>query len=174
MALAGFTKSCSKNIAGNSTLYFTEASNISSITVVDDEVTVITMNTGEVFYEYEADTDSIIRMEEGTGTRSNISYTHTIEAKFQKNSADLRTMRSAISDASPCGIVAIVAGADGVKWLVGFNEIELGERALYLATDSFTSGATPAEEGGNVVSVTLQTISGYTALPLDSLVSVPV
>jgi len=167
--IATFTKTCTKNIAGNSALYVTEAASVDAVTVTSGEITAITMNTTLLFQQVQGDLDSISRTEEGEGSQTNISYTHRVEARFAKPSKAVNTLRNSLADASACGILAIVTDGNGVSWLVGYNEADGVERALYLQTDSVTSGAEPTEEDAQAVTIALECSNGYVALPFESV-----
>lgn len=169
MALAGFTKVCSKNTPGNSLLWLIEASKISTVTIVADGVTVLnTTATGDDFQVYEVDQDTLVRTEEGVGTGHNISYVHAIEFSLSKPSAALRTSINALADASPCGIVAIMRDGNGVYWVCGYNATDLASRGFKLVQDNMTSGTAPDDEEGSKDVIRLETKSGFKALPVTS------
>jgi hypothetical protein len=168
MALATYTKSCSKNVAGNGLFYLTEASNINTVTISAGEVTALTLYTAKAFSVIDNDLDSLIRSQEGTGSGDKFSYMHKIEAKFSKLSTALNTLRNAIADASPCGMVAMVKDGNGTWWLVGYNAVDGVERALKAKTDSDTSGNAPDDEAGGMATITLECKSGYLDLPIKS------
>lgn len=170
MAIVAYTKACSKNVGGNSAVYITEASNLGSVTVTSGEISAALTMAAGTFHEVQADLDSVIHTQEGEGTQSNIAYTHRVEMRFAKPSVDLNTLRDSLADGSPCGIVAIVTDANGVSWLVGYNETDGTNRALYLATDSLNSGAEPAEDDSQAVTVALECQSGYLSLPFDATI----
>ena len=56
----------------------------------------------------------------------------------------------------------------GNCWLVGYNETDTTNRGLYVVQDDTQSGALPSDEEGNVVTIALETISGYKDLPFDA------
>jgi len=167
MAIASYSKACSKNVGGNSAVYLTEASNIASVTVTSGEISALTMDTGKTFQEVQADLDTVVHTQEGAGSQNNIAYTHRVEMRFGKPSTELNTLRDSLADASPCGILAIVSDGNGESWLVGYNATDGANRALYLATDSLNSGAEPAEEDSQAITVALECQSGYLSLPFD-------
>lgn len=171
MAIAAYTKACTKNVGGNSAVYLTEAANITTVTVTSGEISAaITMGSGLTFHEVEADLDNVVHTQEGVGTQTNISYTHRVEMVFSKPSTALNTLRDSLADASPCGVVAIVSDGNGISWLVGYNVTDGTNRALYLATDSLNSGAAPADDGGQAITVALEGQSGYLSLPFDATI----
>ena len=167
-AIAVYTKACTKNVSGNSALYWCEVANITSFTITTGEISAVTPATGKKFFKAGAEIDTIIRTEEGVGTISNISYKHRIEAKFNKPSTALNTLRNSLADASPCGILAIVTDSNGTSWLVGYNATDGKNRPLRLVTDSVTSGAVPSEAEGSKLLIALETENGYVCLPFDS------
>jgi hypothetical protein len=169
MSLAGLTRVCAKNTAGNSLLWLIEASKISAVTIVADEVTVLTTTgTAADMQVYEVDQDTLVRIEEGKGNGSNISYIHAIEFTFSKPSAALRTALNALADASPCGMVAIMRDGNGVYWVIGWNALDLGSRGLRLVQDNFTSGLAPDDEAGSKSMIRLECKSGQKDLPVKS------
>lgn len=168
MAIANYVKACSKNVGGNARVFIAEMANVSSVSVTSGEIDGITMATGTTFEEVDAELDTVIRTEVAEGRRSNISYTHRVEMKFAKPVTGLSTFRDSLAAASPCGIAAIVQDSNGESWLVGYNETDTTARGLFLAQDDTNSGAVPNEEDGNIVTVALETISGYLDLPFDA------
>ncbi len=166
MAIATYTKVCEKNVSGNARVFIAEMSGITSITVTAGEITAVTATTA--FKESQADIDSLIRTEVATGTRSNISYVHRVEMKFQKPDLALNTFRNSLADASPCGMAAIIQDSNGECWLSGWNETDTTSRGLFLAQDDTNSGALPSDEDAQNVTVALETLSGYIDIPFDS------
>lgn len=165
--LANYTKACAKNVGGNATVFLTEAANISTVTVTAGEISALSMASGKTFHQLQADIDSIVHTVEATGTRTNIGYTHKIEMKFMGPSTELNVLRDALVAASACGLVAIVQDGNGECWLVGYNETDGVNRALFVDADNLASGATPTDDGANVVTISLSTTTGYLSLPFD-------
>ena len=168
MAIAVYTKACSKNTPGNSQIWIAEAPNITSITITAGEAAAFTMDSGKKFLEAQADIDKLTRSQEGTGTGSNISYLHKIEMVFSKLALGLNTFRDSLADASPCGMVAVTKDSNGTYWLTGWNANDLGNRGLELRTDNDTSGAAPTDEDSGASTITLETTSGSLDLPLST------
>ena len=168
MAIANYVKACEKNVGGNARVFIAEIANVTSVTIASGEISAITMATGTTFEEVDADIDSVIRTEVAEGRRTNISYTHRVEMKFAKPVTALSTLRDSLAAASPCGMAAIVQDSNGESWLVGYNATDTGSRGLFLVQDDTNSGAVPNEEDGNIVTIALETISGYLDLPFDA------
>jgi hypothetical protein len=89
---------------------------------------------------------------------------------FSKPSLALNTLRDSLANGSPCGILAIVTDGNGTSWLVGYNATDGSNRALYLATDSLNSGAAPADDGSQAITLALECNSGYLSLPFDATI----
>ena len=103
MAIAKYSKTCGKNVPGNSRLFFVEAGNISSITVTsNNEISAVTMSGTTKFCEFGADIDSIKFTIEGTGSAS-YSEVQKLEAKFSKKTTALITAKNSLLDAVACG-----------------------------------------------------------------------
>lgn len=165
MAIAAYTKSCTKNVAGNSAIYYVEVSDVTAITVTAGEISALTATTG--FKQAQADLDSIVRTEEGAGTGGNIAYTHRVEAKYSKPTAALNILRISLAEASACGILVIVTDGNGTSWLVGYNETDGFNRPLRLVQDAFNSGAAPTDEEQKTT-IALEGVNGYVSLPFNS------
>jgi hypothetical protein len=168
MAIATYARVCSKNVAGNSQIWITEASNITSITVTAGEAAAFTMDSGKKFMEHQPEMDSLIRTQEGAGIGSNISYNHKIDMKFAKLALGVNTMRNALVDGSPSGMVAVVKDSNGTYWLVGWNDTDLGNRGLELRQDNDNSGGLASDEEGGMANLILETVSGYLDIPLST------
>lgn len=166
MTIAVFNKSCSKNVSGNSRIFIAEVTNVTAITVTSGEITSITGD--DAFKEIEVDLDTILRIEEKIAGKLNYGIDVTVDMKLAHPNADLNTLRDSLVAASPCGMLAIVKDGNGTYWLVGYNELDLVTRPLYLAQDNFTSGAELIDPEGNKVSLQLARNMADPSLPLDS------
>jgi hypothetical protein len=169
-AIAVFQRACAKNVGGNATLFWTEMASMTSFSVTSGEISAVTPNAAARFMEAQGDIDSIMRKETGEGMGNNIKYLHRLEVKFQKPSKELNTLRNALADASPCGILAIVQDNNGKCWLMGWNQTDLKLRGLRLKQDVIESGAKPSDEA-NQCMIALETESGYVCLPFDATLS---
>lgn len=168
MALSTFVRACIRNIAGNRYLFLTEAVNVTNVTVTSGEVSDITMAFGESFKQIQADQDGPRRLEGGTGRKESFYFEHLIEFGCSKASVSLNDFIEDISDASHCGIIAIVVDNNGQGWLIGWNEWDKKKRPMYLSQDNFTSGAGLNDDGANRHDIILRCTSGAVDLPLDS------
>lgn len=168
MAIATYARICEKNKPGNSQIWIAEAPNITSITIAAGEVTTFTMDSGKTFQEHQPMIDQLTRTQEGVGTGSNISYLHKIDMKFAKLATGMNTMRNALADASPCGMVTVTKDTNGEYWLTGWTESDLGTRGLELRQDNDTSGTAPDDAEGSIASLILECKNGDLDLPLTS------
>ena len=159
MAIAKYSKTCGKNVPGNSRLFFTEAANISSITVTSNEISAVTMvvkgSDTAKFREFGADIDSIKFTIEGTGSAS-YSEVQKLEAKFSKKTTALITAKNSLLDAVACGVAIIRVDNNGNAWLSGYTVKDKNRRAYNKVTTNFDTGAKPSDEGTAAYTITLE------------------
>ena len=155
MAIAKYSKTCGKNVPGNSRLFFTEAANISSITITSNEISAITMTGTTKFHEFGADIDSIKFTIEGTGSAS-YSEVQKLEAKFSKKTTALITAKNSLLDAVACGVAIIRVDNNGSAWLSGYTFKDKNRRAFNKITTNFDTGAKPSDEGTAAYTITLE------------------
>jgi len=159
MAIAKYSKTCGKNVPGNSRLFFTEAANISSITATSNEISAITMTASgsdtTKFREFGADIDSIKFTIEGTGSAS-YSEVQKLEAKFSKKTTALITAKNSLLDAVACGVAIIRVDNNGNAWLSGYTVKDKNRRAYNKVTTNFDTGAKPSDEGTAAYTITLE------------------
>ena len=170
MAIAKYSKTCGKNVPGNSRLFFTEAANIGSITITSNEISAITMNgtpTPEKFQEFGADIDSIKFTIEGTGSAS-YSEVQKLEAKFSKKTTALITAKNSLLDAVACGVAIIRVDNNGSAWLSGYTVKDKNRRAYNKITTNFDTGAKPSDEGTAAYTITLEAEGFDDELPFDT------
>ena len=166
-AIAAFARTCGKYVTGNSAVYFSEKDNVATVTVTAGEISALTMESGKTFHQADIDIDTLIRSQEGEGAAGNMKYTHRIEMKFSNLDANMNTFRDALTEASACGILAVVTDGNGNSWLVGYNETDTFNRPLRLVQDSDSTGAEPGEEDAGMTTIALECQSGYLDLPFD-------
>ena len=167
MAIAKYSKTCGKNVPGNSRLFFTEAANIGSITVTSNEISVITMSGTTKFSEFGADIDSIKFTIEGTGSAS-YSEVQKLEAKFSKKTTALITAKNSLLDAVACGVAIIRVDNNGKAWLSGYTVKDKNRRAYNKITTNFDTGAKPSDEGTAAYTITLEAEGFDDELPFDT------
>ena len=155
MAIAKYSKTCGKNVPGNSRLFFVEAAKISSITVISNEISAITMSDTTKFREFGADIDSIKFTIEGTGSAS-YSEVQKLEAKFSKKTTALITAKNSLLDAVACGVAIIRVDNNGSAWLSGYTVKDKNRRAYNKITTNFDTGAKPSDEGTAAYTITLE------------------
>ena len=167
MAIAKYSKTCGKNVPGNSRLFFVEAANISSITVTSNEISAITMSDTTKFREFGADIDSIKFTIEGTGSAS-YSEVQKLEAKFSKKTTALITAKNSLLDAVACGVAIIRVDNNGNAWLSGYTVKDKNRRAYNKITTNFDTGAKPSDEGTAAYTITLEAEGFDDELPFDT------
>lgn len=166
MAIAKYSKTCGKNVPGNSRLFFTEAANISSITITSNEISAITMTGTTKFHEFGADIDSIKFTIEGTGSAS-YSEVQKLEAKFSKKTTALITAKNSLLDAVACGVAIIRVDNNANAWLSGYTVKDKNRRAYNKITTNFDTGAKPSDEGTAAYTITLEAEGFDDELPFD-------
>jgi len=167
MAIAKYSKTCGKNVPGNSRLFFTEAANIGSITVTSNDISAITMSGTTKFGEFGADIDSIKFTIEGTGSAS-YSEVQKLEAKFSKKTTALITAKNSLLDAVACGVAIIRVDNNGSAWLSGYTVKDKNRRAYNKITTNFDTGAKPSDEGTAAYTITLEAEGFDDELPFDT------
>lgn len=167
MAIAKYSKTCGKNVPGNSRLFFVEAGNISSITVTSNEISAVTMSDTAKFREFGADIDSIKFTIEGTGSAS-YSEVQKLEAKFSKKTTALITAKNSLLDAVACGVAIIRVDNNANAWLSGYTFKDKNRRAYNKITTNFDTGAKPSDEGTAAYTITLEAEGFDDELPFDT------
>ena len=167
MAIAKYSKTCGKNVPGNSRLFFTEAANISSITITSNEISAMTMADTTKFHEFGADIDSIKFTIEGTGSAS-YSEVQKLEAKFSKKTTGLITAKNSLLDAVACGVAIIRVDNNAKAWLSGYTVKDKNRRAYNKITTNFDTGAKPSDEGTAAYTITLEAEGFDDELPFDT------
>lgn len=167
MALAIFTRTCAKNVAGASKVFIAENSVITAITVATGEVSAITGTTP--FMRVDADQDSINwdQKVEKVGN-NNVKVTNTIDFKISGPSKDSNTFVQALLDGSPCGLFFIVIDGNGKCWLVGYNLVDLKNRPLRINSIDHKTGTSPSDAEGQVIAIQIGHEAGGIALPFNT------
>lgn len=166
MALtSGLVNACSAVSGGISTIWITNSSDIdiaTGVTVVADVVTVIPLIVGGAWTKFEFKEETAFRKDTSERSDSGAQpVTHQLQ--FMKVGLDAATITSIqeLSDASNCGLVAIVKDLNGIKWFVGWSELLDVDRPLYLKTGTVDSGT--ASTDAPSVTVLLEAVdSQYT------------
>lgn len=167
MALAIFTRTCAKNVAGASKVFIAENSVITAITVASGEISVITGTTP--FMRVDAEQDSVAweQKVEKVGN-NNVKVTQTIDFKVAPPATATNTFLQALIDGSPCGFFAIIQDGNGKCWLVGYNTTDLKARPLRVNTIDVKTGANPSDAEGALAAIQLMHEAGGIALPFDA------
>ena len=167
MAITKYPRACSRNSAGNSKVFLTEISNITSVTYTAGEVSAITMNASTKFHEVGADIDSIQFTQEGAGG-SSYGETQKIVMKASKKTAALIAFKNSIVDAAPCGLAVIRQDSNGNCFLSGWNSVDKNGRPYSKVEVAFDSGVAPTDEGMNSYTLTLSCMNGQDESPIDA------
>jgi len=163
MALtAGLAKDCNPNSGGIQRVALANVADIQSISQTGGTINTISMNGTAVFFEFEAEQDSVEWRENGELVNGSLKYTEEIEMFFRKQNATTAAALREIGE-NLCGMVAAVKTTNGETFIVGWSE-NLGlERPLKLASDASTSGKELTDLSGGTI--TLAAMSDEKAYP---------
>ena len=167
MALAKYAHTCVKNVSGASAVFVAEVAVVTAITVTAGEISAITGTTP--FKEIDAEQDSIKWDEnvEAVG-KSNVKVTEQVEFKIAKPTKTSATLVQSLMDGSPCGFLAIVTDGNGQNWLVGYNATDGKNRPLRLSAAPRSTGQSPSDEAGQLITPTLLCEGSGIAIPFDT------
>ena len=118
----------------------------SSFTVASDVITEL--RAANTFLEIECEIDTIERRENVVIAENKTkTVTHEIEFEIHKNNSTAMIALNAMAD-EPCGLIAIVEDYNGTRWVSGYSETHLGDRALRVTAGASTSGKAWADTNG--------------------------
>jgi hypothetical protein len=153
MALtAGLAKDCNPNSGGIQRIALANVADITTISQTSGTIDTITMNGGAVFFEFQAEQDTVEWRENGELVNGSLKYTEEIEMFFRKQNATTAAALREIGE-NLCGMVAAVKTTNGETFIVGWSE-NLGlERPLKLASDASTSGKELTDLSGGTITL---------------------
>lgn len=158
---AGYTISCanSPSVGGLSRVWLANRDEVTGITEVpgSGDVTAVTMDATEVFYEvgFFDETGSQTEAGERTDGSCNFVYTKTLTISIPKRNLGLRNFVQQ-TGACCCGFVVIYEDSNGTKWIGGFESSP--NRTYKLQTAEGVTGA--ALTDANQETLTFQMRSG--------------
>lgn len=173
MALAIFTRTCSKNVSGASKIFIAESASVTAITETSGEISAITGTTP--FMRVDAEQDSVSWSEKGeaVGT-NNFKVTNTIDFDIVPPSKDTNTFKSALVAGSPCGLLALVVDGNGKVFMVGYNTTDKKLRPLRIKMTDQKTGKGLSDTAGQVVPIQLGNECADFCMPLDSTLTAAV
>lgn len=138
----GRTKTCLNDCTGGvDRIFIGNKDEILAVTVVNDEVTAITMAASKVFYEFKAEENTAEFKETSQlqGCANVVNQELDLEY-FCRNTADRKTLIE-LAKASCCGLVVIHKEGTGSTWIWGLDTSDIGSTRVKGALDT-TSGTT--------------------------------
>lgn len=147
MLTQGLTGGCSESCAGGvDRIAIANKADIASITVdANGNVTAVVMQSGKLFFEFVAESDTAIFTEE-VKTVKGCAVSSTPKLVFDSNcfSGDTKKTIKEIADASCCGLVFIHKEATGLSYIWGLDTTDIANSRIkgYLETSSRTTGGT--------------------------------
>jgi len=150
---AGLAKDCAPNSGGIQRIALANVDQITTISAdVNDVIDTITMGTSNVFYEFQAEQDTVEWRENGEQVNGSLKYTEEIEMFFRKQNATTVAAMKELGE-NLCGMVAAILTTNGETFIVGWSE-NLGlERPLKLASDASTSGKDLTDLSGSTITL---------------------
>lgn len=162
--LAGIIRDCATAIGGVKAIFIANYADVASVTVSNDEVSAITMNSSAKFARYEfreqsAYANSDLQTDPVAGT----SYWQTdIYMQFTKMETSKRIEINALAKV---GAAVIVETEDGSRWYYGID------RPCYASAGNVNFGTAHGDRNG--MSINIQANDNEAAPALASTVTIP-
>ena len=151
---AGLAKDCNPNSGGIQRIALANVDQITTISAdVNDVIDTITMaSSAYLFYEFQAEQDTVEWRENGEQVNGSLKYTEEIEMFFRKQNATTVAAMKELGE-NLCGMVAAILTTNGETFIVGWSEnLEL-ERPLKLSSDASTSGKDLTDLSGSTMTL---------------------
>ena len=146
------TKVCEAISGGVKTIYLADAINVTSFTLGTTEYTDVVMEATEIFYKFDFDQDTAeFRENSERSDNGGAITTQELEFFFKGMSQVDRDHIEDIIESSTCGIIAIIEDQDGTKWVLGYSEKQLKERALEMASVATLTGKLFSDAKGSTI-----------------------
>ena len=145
--IEGYYLDCRDGVGGVKAIYFTEFSNVASITSSSGTISSITMNSGKRFYLYECEPETAEASQKGTGSVENgtVFYEQSITFNLYKMNAKNRNiLRNLIQNR----LMAIVKLEDDTFVLFG------EKRGINVTSQEDKTGKAMGDMIGSVVTLT--------------------
>jgi hypothetical protein len=138
-----YALSCGVDIGGISEIYFANKNDVASFTWSDinDRYNYVTMETGKVFYK--------IEFENAMWTRNDDNSTVLTVGLGKISQASQKFVRE-LRSCGKCGVIAILIDANGVKWVVGYDEEDIKDNPLILE-NATSSTAARGDDTENII-----------------------
>lgn len=172
-ALAIFTQTCAKNVAGASKVFIAEKTVATAFTITSSEISAVTGTTP--FMRVDAIQDSVYWNEVGSRIGlNNWKVANEVGFDVMPPSKDTNTFLQALIDGSPCGFFALIVDGNGKCWVIGHNATDVRERPLRLDGTDHKTGKGLNEVTGNTIPIKFSNECSGLALPLDSTLTAAV
>ena len=151
---AGLAKDCNPNSGGIQRIALANVDQITTISAdVNDVIDTITMaSSAYLFYEFQAEQDTVEWRENGEQVNGSLKYTEEIEMFFRKQNATTVAAMKELGE-NLCGMIAAIRTTNGEDFIVGWSE-NLGlERPLKMASDASTSGKDLTDLSGSTITL---------------------
>lgn len=150
---AGLAKDCNPNSGGIQRIAFANVDQITTISATGGVIDTITMaSSAYLFYEFQAEQDTVEWRENGELVNGSLKYTEEIEMFFRKQNATTVAAMKELGE-NLCGMVAAIRTTNGEDFIVGWSENLEMERPLKMASDASTSGKDLTDLSGSTITL---------------------
>jgi|AntAceMinimDraft_16_1070373.scaffolds.fasta_scaffold03128_6 hypothetical protein len=155
--LAGYLKSadCGARRSGVAIIYLIQVVDLTEFTLSSDssDWSAVTPVTDKVFKKYEFKKGEAELLMNPTPANGIVASENSIEFNMDKLSQLSRDAVQEISDASNCGLIAIVKTNQGDNWVLGYDNYFQKEHYLELTSGTGTSGRALTDLQGFVLTL---------------------
>ena len=150
VTLAGITLDCAPSMGGIKMVYITDYANVTGVTVTDNEISAITLDTGKKWYKYEfrketGSLTSTLNVDESNG----LNYvSNELSLVFTKMETAKRIEIAALSIGQ---LAVVVADSNGKYWFLGKDD--------YVSASAGGGQTGTAKGDQNAYTITLSTES---------------
>lgn len=149
--LLGFTRSTAcdgSNAGGLERIWVSKAVNVTSMTLASGEnyYDTITMETGEVFQEYEFEEDTASLQVSTTAAGGAKKGSGTLTFDLSKMDEQLRDAVDELATNSYCGLIIVAKLNNGTRYVLGYNEVDAKRRKCRLESANQETNALNEEE----------------------------
>ena len=143
---AGYSKPCRNEKGGVKSIYFIEVDHKSTMTVVDGEVTTLTLTTGNRAWKYAVEMNTAFFTDTLTGSRENgtLFAAQSLNVILNDNQQATRNQMMLLGQND---VIAIVELANGDFEMLG------ADNGLTIETDERASGTVKADRSGHTITM---------------------
>lgn len=155
----GITKDCTIPVSGGvKNVWLASAQDVDTFTLTGSLYSAVTMLGGAVFYKFEFRQDRAEARENTTiAENGSKEVLQELEMFFTGQSQAQRDALEGVYNCMGCGTIAIIEFSNGLKWVYGYSEAQLKERALDEVESTGATGQALSDDSGETVILRGQT-----------------